>query len=61
MMIPTDGYGLLNHVQTINWLEALAAYFIDKEKESSRPFDKAFLSPTFIYYSIRRTFPRQIH
>ena len=34
-MIWTDGYGLLVHMQRIDWVKALEVYFIDKEMESA--------------------------
>ena len=57
VMIQSDGCDLLNHVRRIDWLKALAVYFIDEEKESSLQFGKVFFSP-FSYSSPHHSFPQ---
>ena len=58
-MIQIVGCGLLNHVQSIDWLKVLVAYIINKEEESSLQFGKVYLSPMFIYTSTHQIFPHK--
>ena len=60
MTIWADGFDLLNHMQRMDWLKALAAYFINEEKERSLRSRKVFLSLKFVYASTCQNFFRQI-
>ena len=47
-------------MQRVEWSRALAGCCIDKQKERSLQFRKAYLTPMFIYASTCRSFPSQV-
>lgn len=57
VMIGTDGCSILNLAWKIDWLKALAAYFIDEEKEGKSQFSQIFSSQLLLFASMCCSYP----